>query len=114
MSTRTDHAVPDEPRRPWAGRRRGQDAPSRVTGSGKRRRIPYLLLGVLLVVGCVAGAVVVGGQLGNRVSVLALARAVTVGQTLSTQDVQQVAISFDSGLDVVRANSMSTVVGRPI
>lgn len=109
-STHSDHAVADAPSRPWAGRR----PPSRVTGSGRRRRVPHLLLGVLLVAGCVVGAIVVGSQLGNRISVLALARAVTVGQSLTTKDIRQVAISFDSGLDVVHAESLSSVVGRPV
>ncbi|GLW78557.1 hypothetical protein Aglo01_30390 [Actinokineospora globicatena] len=84
---------------------------SRVNGAVRRRRAPYLLLGVLLVVVCAGAGVYVATQAGNRVTVLALARAVTVGQVLVGQDLRQVSISVDSGLDVVTVSESATVVG---
>lgn len=85
----------------------------RVAGVSRRRRLPYLLLGVLLVVGCSAGGVVVAAQLGHRQEVLALARPVTVGQQLTARDLKEVSMSTDTGLDVVPARSKGGVVGRP-
>jgi hypothetical protein len=74
--------------------------------------MPYLLLGVLLVLGCAAGGVVVASQLGHRQSVLALARPVTVGQQLSARDVREVSISMGTGLAVIPAASKSQAVGH--
>lgn len=96
----------------WAGR--DGKTPSRLSGSGRRRSVPYLLIGVLLVVVCAAGGVVAGMQLGQRESVLALARPVAVGDVVSAQDLKQVSIAVDSGMDVLPASSASSVVGQPI
>lgn len=75
--------------------------------------MPYLLLGVLLVLGCVAGAVVVGIQLGQRKPVLVLAHPVSVGQEISAQDVREVSLSVDSSLELVPAGSLPALEGRP-
>ncbi|MCE7011732.1 SAF domain-containing protein [Kibdelosporangium philippinense] len=96
----------------WAGR--DGKAPSRLSGGGRRRSVPYLLLGVLLVVVCAAGGVFAGMQLGDRQSVLALARPVAVGQVLTAQDLKEVSMAADSGMDVMPASSASTVVGQPV
>lgn len=85
----------------------------RVAGIARRRRLPYLLLGVLLVVGCSAGGVVIALQLGHRQEVLALARPVTVGQQLTARDLKEVSVSTDTGLGVVPVRSKGTVVGHP-
>ena len=55
-----------------------------------------------------------GMQLGDRESVLALARPVAVGQILTAQDLKQVSMATDSGMDVMPASSASTVVGQPV
>lgn len=96
----------------WAGR--DGKTPSRLSGSGRRRSVPYLLLGVLLVLVCAAGGVFAGMQLGDRESVLALARPVAVGQVLTAQDLKQVSMAADSGMDVMSASAASTVVGQPV
>jgi len=95
----------------WASR--DGKSPSRLSGGGRRRSVPYLLLGVLLVVVCAAGGVLAGMQLGDRESVLALARPVAVGQILTPQDLKQVSLAADSGMDVIQASAASTVVGQP-
>lgn len=89
-------------------------APRRVTGVPRRRRLPYLLLGVLLVLGCAAGGVVAATRLGHREPVLALARPVVVGQQLSMRDLREVSVSTDTGLAVIPAASKARVVGRPV
>jgi hypothetical protein len=76
--------------------------------------VPYLLVGVLLVVGCAAGGVVTAMQLGHRQSVLALARPVSVGQQLTAGDVREVSVSTDTGLAVVPASAKARTVGRAV
>ena len=96
----------------WASR--DGKSPSRLSGGNRRRSVPYLLLGVLLVVVCAAGGVFAGMQLGDRESVLALACPVAVGQILTPQDLKQVSLAADSGMDVIQASAVSTVVGQPV
>lgn len=98
----------------WGGRDGKGKPPARVHGGNRRRSIPHLLVGVLLVVVCAAGGVLAGMRLGGRESVLALARPVSVGQVLTAQDLKQVSMPADSGMDVVPASASSTVVGQPV
>ncbi|AHH98550.1 hypothetical protein KALB_5188 [Kutzneria albida DSM 43870] len=100
--------------RPWRGRDNTSKAPSRLSGSGRRHSVPYLLLGILLIVVCAAGGVLAGMLVANRESMLALARPVTVGQPLTVQDLTHVSMAPDSGLDTVPASAASTVVGHPL
>jgi hypothetical protein len=88
--------------------------PERWKAARLSRRIPYLLLGSILVVACAAAAVVVSTQLGDRRSVLMLARSVSVGQFLSSQDLRHVSMPTGIGVDVVPAAESSTVLGRPV
>ncbi len=106
--TTTDRTSPNA----WAGR--DGKAPSRLSGGGRRRSVPYLLLGVLLVVACSAGGVFAGMQLGDRESVLALARPVAVGHMLTAQDLKEVSMASDSEMDVMPVSSASAVVGKPV
>ena len=89
-------------------------APARLTGAPRQRRVPYLLVGILLVLGCAAAGVVVALRLGHRVPALELARPVSVGQALTTQDVREVDVSAGTGLAVIPARSLAQVVGRPV
>ncbi|PKV95540.1 MULTISPECIES: hypothetical protein [Amycolatopsis] len=98
----------------WAQRSGKQEPPSRWKTVRPSRRVPYLLLGVVLVIACAAAAVIVSMQLDNRQPVLVLARPVTVGHLLSGQDFRQLSVSSDVGLDAVPAAESSTVVGRPV
>ncbi|WP_157902557.1 flagellar biosynthesis protein FlgA [Frankia sp. KB5] len=97
------------------GARHGGAAPAaRLTGGPRRRRrLPYLLLGVVLVIGCAAAGLLVGARVGSRAPVLVLARPVAVGQVLVAADVREVRISAD-GLDTIPAGSKDTVLGRPV
>ncbi|MEV1083491.1 SAF domain-containing protein [Streptomyces sp. NPDC050211] len=99
--------------RRWGKRRDGQ-APARVLGVPRRRSGPYLLLGVLLVLGCATGGVVVATQLGHHEAVLVLARPVAVGQELAARDVREVSMSMDTGLAAIPAHARSTVEGRTV
>ncbi|UIX34295.1 SAF domain-containing protein [Streptomyces sp. GQFP] len=71
-------------------------------------------MGVLLVLGCTAGGVVVAMRAGHQEPVLVLARAVAVGQALSEQDLREESLSADSGVAFVPARSRARVEGRPV
>lgn len=87
---------------------------SRVSGAPRRRSVPHLTAGALLVVACAAGAVVAASRLDGRQSVLSLARPVAAGQVLAIGDVRPVEVAADGELDLLPAGSASTVVGRPV
>lgn len=111
--TTQDPTTTDASAGAWAGRDGTGKAP-RVWGGRRRHNVPHLMLGVLLIVVCAAGGVFTAMQLAERESVLALARPVAVGQILSAQDLKQVSIAADSGMDVMPASAASAVVGQPV
>jgi hypothetical protein len=116
LSMRPDLSTPAgtvPPPAAWTGRNGKQTASARMKAASRRHRAPYLALGVLLVVACSVASVVVSLRLTDRTAVLALARPVMVGQILSAQDLQQVTMSTDSGIDTVPASESAVVVGRP-
>ncbi|MFI6098181.1 SAF domain-containing protein [Lentzea sp. NPDC051213] len=96
----------------WTGNGTKPDTASRLRGTGRRRNIPYLLLGVLLVLVCVGTFLLISLNSGDRRPVLALARAVTVGQVLTAQDLRQVNVAVDPGVSVVDAGQAASVVGK--
>lgn len=103
----------DAPTRSWVGGRPG--TPSRIsTRVGRRRRIPYLAIGALLVVVCALAAVVMVLRIADREPVLALAGPVPVGHVLTAQDLRQVPVGSTIGGDVVPASEIDTVIGRPL
>lgn len=79
---------------------------------GRRRSVPHLLVGALLVVACAVGFAVAAAGIDHRASVLALARAVTLGQRLTSGDVRSVRVSAESGVATIPASQLSTVVGQ--
>jgi hypothetical protein len=110
----TSSAPPDTERRPVAFMDRSWTRPgtgSRLRG-GRRRSIPHLLVGALLVLACAVCGVLWSLAASDRQPVLALAREVAVGQVLSTADLREVSIVGDPGVSTVAASQASTVVGR--
>ncbi|MFJ8813787.1 SAF domain-containing protein [Amycolatopsis thermoflava] len=87
---------------------------SRFRGTGRRRSLPHLLLGVLLVLVCAGGFVLFSLDSGDRQAVLALARDVPVGHTLVPQDLRQVNVALDPGVAAVGVDEAATVLGRPM
>lgn len=117
LSMRPDPPAPAgtvPPLASWTGRDGKPTTPSRMKAASRRHRVPYLALGVLLVVACAVAAVVVSLRLSDHVAVLALAQPVTVGQILSAQDLRQVTLPSDSGIDTVPASESAVVVGHPV
>ncbi|QKV81801.1 hypothetical protein HUT10_48210 [Amycolatopsis sp. Hca4] len=84
------------------------------TGRRTRRHLPHLLVGVLLVVVCVGGALWLAASAQGRVSVLAIARPVSVGHVLEPADVHQVEISAAEGVATIPAGQAATVLGKPM
>jgi len=85
-----------------------------MSSAPRPRRLPYLLVGVLLVLGCTAGGVVVATRAGQQEPVLVLARAVSVGQTLSDRDLREESMLVGSGLGFIPVRARAKVVGRPV
>ena len=79
----------------------------------RRRQVPWIVAGVLLVVGCALAFGVASVRAAQGVQVLAVARSVPAGQVVQPGDLQAVKVTPTAGLDPVRAASESSVVGRP-
>ena len=85
--------------------------PAREAAVRRRRRGGLWLVGVLLVAfGGLAAAALVG-RAGGRVAVLAVARTVRVGQTLSSADLVVARVPADPALRPVPAADRARVVG---
>nr|WP_242422998.1 SAF domain-containing protein [Frankia torreyi] len=94
--------------------RRSDGEGFRLEGRGRSwRGGRRALVGVVLVVVCVAVFVVVGGRLDGRREVLVVTRPVPVGQLLAAGDVRAVSVVVDPAVEVVPAGSAGQVVGRP-
>lgn len=85
--------------------------PARI-GAGRRKRLPWLALAVVLVVG---GGLLVGllvQSAGDRTSVLAAARALAPGQVIEAADLRVVDVGVDGEASMVPATSRASVVGQ--
>jgi hypothetical protein len=78
----------------------------------RRRRLPFVALGGLLVIVCVLGYAFGAVRLGDRVQVLAVARPVAAGQAISAADLRQVSAAQDSGVQLIPADQAQQVIGR--
>lgn len=87
---------------------------SRLRAPGRGRSVPHLVLGLLLVLACTGGFILILLESGQRQPVLALARAVAVGDVLTMHDLRRVDIAVDRGVAVVAADHAAAVVGRPM
>lgn len=95
---------------PWVAD--GKKPASRLRGAPRRRSIPHLMLGVLLVLACAGAFLVVSLNSGTRQPVLALARPVSVGQALTPQDLKQVNVAVDPDVSIVDVSQAASVVGK--
>ena len=66
--------------------------------STRQRQVPWIVLGVFLVVGFALTFAVVSLRTNDITRVLALTRSVTTGHVLRTSDLTEVGISAGSGL----------------
>ncbi len=87
---------------------------TRLPPRSRRRSLPWLLLGVLLVAGCALAFALASVRLSGRQPVLALARSVTAGHVLQSGDLSIVNVATDSNLALIPASSEPGVLGRPV
>lgn len=78
----------------------------------RRRRMPFVALGGLLVIVCVLAYAYGALRLGDRIQVLAVARPVAAGQALAPADLKVVSAAQDPALRLVPASQAGSVVGR--
>jgi hypothetical protein len=76
--------------------------------------VPRLVVGVVLVVGCVAAFYVWSLQASGRLPVLALARDVAAGQVLTEADLRVVRVATGPDVASVPASQRAEVIGRPV
>jgi hypothetical protein len=99
LEARPTVAAPRAGRGPWRAARR-------------RRRLPFIALGGLLVIVCVLGYAWGAVRLGDRIQVLAVARPVAAGQAITVDDVKEVSAAQDPAVPLILAGQASQVVGR--
>ena len=100
--------------RPAADGAKGGGTPGRRrVGPGRRRQIPLVVVGVLLVVGCALGFADTSLSLASHEDVLVVAQPLAAGQVLSSSDLRAVKVSTGTGLDVVPVGAEASLVGRP-
>ncbi|HET6857472.1 MAG TPA: SAF domain-containing protein [Streptomyces sp.] len=98
----------------FAPRRDAQRQPELPVSAGTKKRRPWslpVLLVLVTLIGVLGGAVVVA-RAGDRIDVLAVARDVPVGQTLTAQDVRVVSFAADPGLTPIPATQRTSAVGQ--
>jgi hypothetical protein len=94
-------------------RRTGDPATGgRLAAPGKRRSVPYAVLGVVLVAACALGFLVTSVSLGARSAVLALSTTVKAGQVITAGDLRSVQVAAGAGVAVIPATEQATVLGR--
>lgn len=94
-------------------RRTGDPAAGgRLAAPGKRRSVPYAVLGVVLVAACALGFLVTSVSLGARSAVLALSSTVKAGQVITAGDLRSVQVAAGAGVAVIPASDQSSVLGR--
>lgn len=80
--------------------------------TGSRRRIPELVLGVLLVAGCALAAVLLSISGRERIPALALAHDIERGHVITPDDLRTVYVGSDTDLALLRAGAEAELVGR--
>ena len=81
-------------------------------GARRRRRMPFVALGGLLMIACVLTYAYGAVRLGDRVQVLAVTRPVAAGQALADADLREVSAARDPNVELILAADADRVVGR--
>jgi SAF domain-containing protein len=111
--------VPLPGRRPQAGGERGGAArgsvpAARLVAPGRRQRVPHLLLGVVLILVCAAAGFLLSTRSSGRLPVLALARDVSAGTTLTAADLRIVQVAAGGDVATVPADQAASLVGATV
>lgn len=111
----TNNTVEPAARRPHTQSGRSwAEAGTRQPNGLRRRSVPHLLIGIVLVLACAGGSVLIAVRSNDRQPVLALARPVEAGQVLTAQDLREVDIAFGSGLSTLGVGQASRVIGQTV
>lgn len=78
----------------------------------RQARVPWIVLGVLIVTGCALAAAVWSGRVAQRTPAVMLARAVERGQVLALEDLAQVDVAVDGQLSVIPVGEAERLIGR--
>jgi hypothetical protein len=79
----------------------------------RRRQLPLVVVGVVLVVGCALAFADASLRLGGGEEVLVAAQPVAAGQVVTAGDLRAARLSVGGGIATVPAGQESTVVGQP-
>jgi len=82
--------------------------------AGRRRQVPLVVIGVLLVIGGALAFADASLHLGSREEVLVVAQPLAAGQVLTSSDLQAVRVSTGNGLEAIPVAGEAGVVGRPV
>lgn len=85
---------------------------SRLRPTSRQRSMPWVAVGVLVVVGCALSFAVAATHLGSRQPVLAVAKTVPAGAVIRADSLEVVRVSTDSTLRPLPGSSLASVVGR--
>jgi hypothetical protein len=108
MSTLTERA-PANGKTPTAPVR----AKAAMSPVARRRQVPWIVAGVVLVVGCALAFGLASLRATGGEEVLAVAVPVPAGQALTAGDLRVVRVSPAAGLQPVAAGAEATMLGRP-
>lgn len=84
----------------------------RAGAAPRQRNVPWMVLGMILVVGGALLFAALAASLSGRQSVLAMARSVPAGQVVTEADLAEVRMASDGGLRAIAAADRHTVVGQ--
>jgi SAF domain len=84
-----------------------------ASGVVRRRQAPWMVTGVLLIVGCALAFAVASIRLGGGEDALVVARPIAAGQLISAADLQSVRVSGGRSLQPILASAEGSVVGHP-
>jgi hypothetical protein len=91
----------------------GAARPAERPSVGRRRQLPLVVVGVLLVVGCALVFAEVSLRAGRGQEVLVVAEPVAAGQVVTAGDLRAVRLSAAGGVASVPASDEQSVVGQP-
>jgi Flp pilus assembly protein CpaB len=102
-----------EQRRQAKGPQRGAAGPVgvRVAGGQRQRQLPWVALGVLLVVMSMLGFALWSIQQAQRTPVLVAGREIDAGSVIERDDLELVSVGADAGLSVIDAGQEDLVIG---
>ena len=109
------YAPPANTRAPaaaWPRRGSSDGTAARTALSGRRRSVPHLAIGALLVVACALGFAVTAARVDHRHPVLVLARPVAVGQIITAGDLRVVQVAAGPELSTIPGRDSASVIGQ--